>query len=558
MIYNQNRIPNSAWNTLQGVILDGGYELKEALDVSDGAAAFRVRILGSGGREGTAHFFQLDPKAADDQIDIWETLREIPHPNLAAPMATGKRELEGAQVIYVVIADPDEKLVSIIPERPLEWEEAAELLSSVEKGLAHLHAYGLVHGCVSPETVGAVGYSIQLATECVRRLNQKPLVQISKPRFMAPESVGENTSTQADVWCLGATLFEVTSQTQYGSEGAVSVQGLPLGAVIKRCLETDPRTRCTLKEAPALGAKSSAEPAPPVPAATSAQSEGAAPTSASPASGDSRPAGTAKPQFRTSAAVIDIPEATKHRPAVNDKPRVSPSVEKQRAQAAAARTVAARDMILVPTGKRHRGVKRQAVGAKVRTTYQSPSHAEDALASSADSPFRGIVRVRPRPGMWRTIIATTAAAAAIIAALWLIIIPRLQSPVEHAQTQEQNIPAASVSAPYALEAIPPPSRESPVSVTSVSMKPVERDIAANNKWRVVLASFALSTDAERRVQVILSNYPGVQAHVYSPNETGPFFVVTGDAMSRAEADEIRDRVVALGIPNSAHVERFRD
>ena len=127
----------------------------------------------------------------------------------------------------------------------------AELLSSLEKGLAHLHFHGFAHGCVSPQTVGAVGYSVQLSTECVRRLNHKPIVPIIKPSFLAPESVAENVTTQADVWCLGATLFEALSQKRYGSAGTASFESLPLGAVVKRCLESDPRLRCTLKEAEA-------------------------------------------------------------------------------------------------------------------------------------------------------------------------------------------------------------------------------------------------------------------------------------------------------------------
>ena len=329
-----HEIAESAWHNLQGVILDGGYELKDALELSDRAAAFKVRILGSGGREGTAYFLQLDSKDATDQIDIWETLREIRHPNLAPPMATGRRDVSGAEAIYVVMGDPDEKLISIIPERPIEWEEAAELLSSVEKALSHLHAYGLVHGCVSPETVGAVGYSIQLSTECVRRINQQPIVPIVKPRYLAPESVSENTSTEADVWCLGATLFEVLSQRQYGSAGAALSEGLPLGAVIKRCLETDPRTRCTLNEAPGFEVKAPAAATQPVtPAGTSAAPPTVPPVTA-----------TAKPEIRTTAAVVDIPEATKPRPAVSDAPRVTPPFEKQRAQQNAARTVTAEEL----------------------------------------------------------------------------------------------------------------------------------------------------------------------------------------------------------------------
>ena len=86
----------------------------------------------------------------------------------------GRRQVGGVDTIYFVLADADEKLSAVVPERPLEWEEAAEVLHSLEKALAHLHSYGLIHGSVSPETVQAVGYTIQLDTENVRRLGKKP------------------------------------------------------------------------------------------------------------------------------------------------------------------------------------------------------------------------------------------------------------------------------------------------------------------------------------------------------------------------------------------------
>ena len=161
----------------------------------------------------------------------------------------GRREVAGLDTVYLVLPDADEKLAAVVPERPLEWEEAAEVLHSCEKGLAHLHAHGLLHGCVSPQTVEAVGYSVQLNTESVYRIGKTPRIQWSKPQYLAPESKNLNLTTAADVWCLGATLFEVLAQEPYGTPGAELDKGLPLAAVIQRCLEKNPLTRCALKEA---------------------------------------------------------------------------------------------------------------------------------------------------------------------------------------------------------------------------------------------------------------------------------------------------------------------
>jgi cell division protein FtsN len=176
--------------------------------------------------------------------------------------------------------------------------------------------------------------------------------------------------------------------------------------------------------------------------------------------------------------------------------------------------------------------------------------------------------VNPKPGAWRTIVAGSAAVAAIVALVSFVIIPRLQSPIERAQTQEQGVPTVvpdlPASAPAAAEIGKAPDThvDPSVNVAPVSMEPAKREDSAagesEDKWRVVIYSYSHAIDAQRRVQLISADHPGVQAHVYSPNVNGPYLVVTGDAMSRAEANRMRDRVVELGMPESTRIESFKD
>jgi hypothetical protein len=631
------------WASLSGVTLEGGCELKDVLEVREDGARLRVRLLGSGGRMGVAYFLNLEPKEAEDQVDIWETLREAPHPNLNRPLSVGRRQVGGVETIYVVLADADEKLAAVVPERPLEWEEAAEVLQSVEKGLAHLHAYGLIHGSVSPETVQAVGYTIQLETESVRRLGKKPRQEWTKPIYLAPESGTANTTTAADVWCLGATLFEVLAQEPYGTPGAELEEGLPLGGIISRCLERNPATRCTLKEAPGFEKAQPAaeapaaqaakpEPVKPEPVkAEAARPEAVRPEPAKPKAADSAPA---KAQPRQAApAAVEEPKATprveqapiaaeraapseagtQNKTATESKPAPAertappprpvdtrvpgPATTSARPTAGARpitpaaphpltphpltphpltpkpapRQVMKEDMALVPVGKRQKKVqgKRQAVGARIRT-LDGPSRETQEDIAAPVGPAARILIVSKRANFARGIIAGALLAALFIAAVWFIIIPKLQSPQESGVNVEaahaappiadEEIGAAAASAP--LSPMPAPTSRVPAANPPGSTSGGDSSDAPSSddgsqpvvrktpeRFHVVLSSADTRADAATRLDKLSQEHPDLFLQVMpTTSDTGAriYFIIAGGLMSRSEADELRQRIVGKG------------
>jgi len=573
------------WASLSGVILDGGCELKEALEVRDDSAKLGVRILGSGGRMGSAYFLSLPPKDADDQFEIWETLREVQHPNLCRPLAVGRRQVSGVETVYLVLPDPDEKLAAVVPERPLEWEEAAEVLHSLEKGLAHLHAYGLMHGSVSPETVQAVGYTIQLGTESVRRLGTRPRVEWVKPRYLAPESRGANLTTASDVWCLGATLFEVLAQQPYGSPGAELERGLPLAAVIARCLDKDPVTRCALKDERAFAEAPSAPPlAPPEgqpevkveanaeekPAAAPMEPSSAPMPAAQPLTPPSKPA--AAPVRPTSASRLPQP-LTPH--PLTPKP--------------AAHQVTKEDMALVPMGKRHKKVqgKRLPVDARIRTLDGPTREGGEERVIALPGVAARTLGVGAKSNLVRGVVAGACLMALFIGAIWFIIIPKLQSsaaePVgstESAQTAASASTAVPVpkgsemttSIPIPLQpanpgieepAKPAADKKSAASAAATdSLAITESDSLRQRpqQYRVVLSSSDSQQDAVRRLLALNQEHPELLLHVLEPRPGAPnphFLVVAGGLLTRNEADQLRQRIAGKGL-QAARVERLRE
>jgi eukaryotic-like serine/threonine-protein kinase len=239
------------WTSLSGRVLEGGYEVQELLEAEHDRAKYKIRVLGGGGVEAFADFVRAEGAAAEDQVQLWEAARELQHPNLNTPLTTGQTQQDGVDLIYVVLRKPDEILSSALLERPLACDEAGEVLASISRALEHLHQQDLVHGCVSPEQILATGDSIQLSTEWVRRAGNAPGVELAAAKYIAPESAGVNVTAAADMWCLGATLFEILKQKEFGADSEEQVGSLPapFGGIVERCLDTNPQTRCGLSEA---------------------------------------------------------------------------------------------------------------------------------------------------------------------------------------------------------------------------------------------------------------------------------------------------------------------
>jgi len=567
------------WSTLSGVILEGGYELKEVLEGRETAARLRVRILGSGGKTGVAYFMHLVPADAEDQLDIWNTLREASHPNLSKPAALGKRDVGGVKTIYLVLTDADEKLAAVIPERPLEWEEAAEVLHACEKGLAHLHAHGLLHGAVSPQTVEAVGYSVQLSTENVHRVGQTPRIEWHKPQYLAPESKNLNLTTAADVWCLGATLFEVLSQERYGTAGAQLEQGLPLAAVIYRCLDKNPLTRCTLKEAPVIEqntahAPPAAKPEPaPIP-------EPVAPPSAAPPPAHAVPPPPQPAESKSAPAYIPTapppPIPPRSAPTTATRATSSSRLPQPLTPKEPPRQVTSEDMALVPIGKRHKKVQRQPVGARIRT-LDGPD--QDNPVGEAISTVLGpavsarITALGHKSTLVRNIGAVAGLAAILAAAVWFIVLPKLKS-IDEPLTSMAPVQISNDSVTIAPDGKPAPATPQTADPSSPAPMPAANsatteDTPAPPKQRVayyvVVGVFNNSQDGSKEaiheLEQLSKQHPELILHpgkmrIESADNQIKYVVTVGGALDQTEAQPLLNRCLKKGL-KSAHLERVQ-
>ena len=142
----------------------------------------------------------------------------LDHPNLATVYEVG----EWQAVPFIALAYcHGETLKDRLARSPLPMADVVSILRQVADGMAHAHAAGVVHRDLKPSNimVGPEGHVRILDFGLAQLLapNTPTVSRITRPgstagtiSYMAPEQVrGEAVDARADIWALGATLFEM-------------------------------------------------------------------------------------------------------------------------------------------------------------------------------------------------------------------------------------------------------------------------------------------------------------------------------------------------------------
>ncbi|CAN6336929.1 unnamed protein product [Urochloa humidicola] len=191
----------------------------------------RVRTLGRGA-SGAEVFLAADEssgelfavKAAPASAGA-ETLRReqgvmaglrSPH---VVPCVGGRAGIDGSYQLFLEYA-PGGSLADAAARSAggrLAERDVRAYAADVARGLAYVHAAGLVHGDVKPRNVviGGDGRAKLADFGCARRAGsgstEAPIIG-GTPAFMAPEVArGEEQGPAADVWALGCTVIEMAT-----------------------------------------------------------------------------------------------------------------------------------------------------------------------------------------------------------------------------------------------------------------------------------------------------------------------------------------------------------
>ncbi len=489
------------WASFPGRVLEGGYEVQELLEAEEGRAKYKIRVLGGGGVDAFVDVLQDGGVDGESQLAVWESLRPPEHSNLSTPLTAGRTQLDGVELIYVVLRKPDETLESVLRERALTTEEAGEVLVSAARALEHLHSRDFVHGCVSPEQTLAVGDSIQLSTECVAKAGSGPAFRVAKAKYVAPESADGNVTPAADVWCLGATLFEALTQKECGGEWRERAGSLPapFGRIVERCLDANPESRCELAEVLALFK------------------------------------GKQLPAQQPQRLGVPLPELARI-PDVTPKPEIKPAVETPRVSAGEPplRVRRVPEGTRVPRPEATFASKTASKALPRNWIYAAAALIVVLLVIWAAWPKRSPAgREAARNGAVRTGAPGTNGGA------W--------------ETRTLAPDGAAKSQPKA-----PPARVETVPRRDVA--PLKAETAAVNGaiWRVVLYTYNRAEDAQKKAHSLNAKHPDLAAEVFSPDGHGaPYLITVGGHMSRADALHLRQRAVRMGMPRDSYIQNYK-
>ena len=510
------------WSSLKGLTLDGGYELKELTANDSDRAVFSVRVLGDYSLKASAIFYAASGNSGEEQIALWQTVRSIgQRANLRMPLDIGSLLVGDSEVSYEVLEDAEETLAALLERRALSAEEATDTLRNLEQAAGELHAHALVHGCISPDQVLAMGDSIKLATESVRRIHTAPVANHIRPKYLAPESSSENLTMAADVWCLGATLFEALTQKAYKPTDEDEIEKLPnpLANAALRALEADPDYRCTLDD---LGRMASGR----APLALKPKQSRPAPVSSS-----TPPAAMATPGPTPETLPLKFGETPEEKAAGKAVPPIAVSV-----------------------------VPEKPVMDRLEKLGNEPSSFSLPKLPNELPPRRPIVE-EPEQKSWLWLYV--AAALAIILLIFLLTRGRHQTKVAEGPAATNSAAAsAKPNTAWPTRTLKPDTKTGPATVSreSGTGTPVRdgSNLKGGTIWRVVLYTYVRQEDAQRKAGLINEKHADLKAEAFSPSESGgPYLVVAGGQMTRGEAQQLKQRAVRLGMPHDTYIQNYR-
>ena len=254
MSVEANEVASELWTRWQGEVINGVYPLGRYLGCSDHSGVFLTK---SAARPAdlAIKLVPTSRELAESQLPRWKRAAVLADPHLLRLFECGGCQLDGLPYLYIVMEYADQTLAQLLLHRAMTDDEAREMLRPILDGIAFLHGRSLVHGQLKPANVLVVGDQLKLASDTIRRVSEGPL-SISAPTvYNSPESGKGSNSTAADIWALGATLFEALARRPPAdvSEAGVAVV-LPgdfspaFRDVVTRCLNVSPHDRPSVTE----------------------------------------------------------------------------------------------------------------------------------------------------------------------------------------------------------------------------------------------------------------------------------------------------------------------
>lgn len=238
--------PTELWKKWEGRVVDEKFPLRQWLGGSHHSAVF---LTGGESRKAAIKLISAQGLDEDAQLSRW-TASKASHPHLVRLFECGRCQIDGTRLLYVVMEHAEEDLAQILPLRALSPAETADMLRPTIETLASLHRGGLVHGRIKPSNIMAVGNQLKVSADGVCKIGDRGDPNVYSA-YDAPETANAGLSPAADIWSLGMTLVAVLTQNEPklgGRAGIPETIPQPFREIARRCLQIDPKQRCSEDE----------------------------------------------------------------------------------------------------------------------------------------------------------------------------------------------------------------------------------------------------------------------------------------------------------------------
>ncbi|HEY4381555.1 MAG TPA: hypothetical protein VGN01_14490 [Acidobacteriaceae bacterium] len=159
------------WNDYEGKTIANQYSLGPLVRPEGRSALFQL----AAGAEAPA-IIRLTEAINDERqmLACWRLVAAVKQENLVTIKGFGETNFEGTPLTYAVMESPDANLGDLMKERPLTYQEAMQVATSLVAALTALHAKSLVHEHIDAANILAVGETVKLRTDCVRECVIEP------------------------------------------------------------------------------------------------------------------------------------------------------------------------------------------------------------------------------------------------------------------------------------------------------------------------------------------------------------------------------------------------
>jgi TonB family protein len=227
----------------EGRTIDSSFPLRQFLGAGESSAVFLTTYQT---RPAAIKLVHTEPQSADAQLSRWRAASKLSHPNLIKIFNTGRCELDGMALLYVVMEHADENLSQVLLERPLTTSETRAMLEPTLAALDYLHRQGFIHAHLKPSNIMAVDDQVKISSDGLCR--QGTTCLNPPTAYDRADRAKGDISPATDIWSLGMTLVEVL--TQHLPEGGRVPADLPepFAAIASHCLDRNAADRWTIAQ----------------------------------------------------------------------------------------------------------------------------------------------------------------------------------------------------------------------------------------------------------------------------------------------------------------------